>query len=535
MPLFRGHKGPVLDTAFNPFNEQQVVSCSDDGKILLWDIPKDYSFHKYVDENDNIKDMTEPTRVLSGHTKKVGHVEFHPCAENVLASCSMDYTVKIWNTETGKVELTLPHRDLVTSFAFNYNGSLLVTTSRDKKLRIWDIRSGKVISEGNGHTGAKPSRVVWLGNTDRIITTGFSKMSDRQVGVWDVNDIGKGPIGGFLVIDSSSGVLIPVFDESNSILYIAGKGDGNIRYYEYENDVLYELSQYSSVDPQRGFTVAPKSTVNVKENEILKSFKTVNDLSIEPVSFIVPRRSELFQDDIYPDAPSSKAAISAEDWFAGKEVNGPLLLSMESVFNGTESSLKESSAGVKITENKAKEDDSAAKEVAEKEKKKDLERVAAKEREIAEKNVAASSGNVDDVLKSSDKVNTLLSKVNDASDDEDTHFLSGGKEDDWEEIKKPSPEKEEKKKEEKKVEPKAEKVEAKAEKVATKAEAKLVEKEASPAAGKTGAPTLKATVEKLAGLVDHLEGQVSKLTAASLEKDDRLAALEKKIDEWLRR
>ena len=181
VPLFRGHKGPVLDTQFNPFNQQQIVSCSDDGKICLWEIPEDYSFHKYLDESDNIKDITEPIKVLSGHTRKVGHVEFHPCAENVLASCSMDYTVKIWNLETGKDEITLQHKDLVTSLAFNYNGSLLATTSRDKKIRIWDIRSGKILSEGPGHTGAKPSRVVWLGNTDRIITTGFSRLSDRQV------------------------------------------------------------------------------------------------------------------------------------------------------------------------------------------------------------------------------------------------------------------------------------------------------------------------------------------------------------------
>lgn len=33
-------------------------------------------------------------------------------------------------------------------------------------------------------------------------------------------------------IDTSSGVLMPFYDSDLGILYLAGKGDGNIRYYE---------------------------------------------------------------------------------------------------------------------------------------------------------------------------------------------------------------------------------------------------------------------------------------------------------------
>lgn len=556
VPLFRGHKGPVLDTAVNPFNDQQVVSCSEDGKILLWEIPEDYSFHHYVDDDDKVKDIVTPAKVLSGHTRKVGHVEFHPCAENVLASCSLDYTVKIWNVETGKDEITLQHKDLVTSFAFNYNGSLLATTSRDKKLRIWDIRTGQVISEGAGHTGAKPLRVVWLGNTDRILTTGFSRLSDRQVGIWDVNDIGKGPIDGFLVIDSSSGVLIPIYDDSNNILYLAGKGDGNIRYYEYDDDELYELSQYSSTDPQRGFASAPKIKVNLRENEILKSFKTVNDHAVEPISFIVPRKSELFQDDIYPDAPSDKPAISAADWFSGKNVNGPLLVNMESIYDGTAPEVRDSTPAVSISEKKSeKESTPAPKEGT----------PAPKEATPAATPSSASvpatpkeeSSSVDDVLKSSDKVDSLLSKVVDESDDEDTHRIEESKDDDWEEVKKPeaaspSPEKELKKeikneevkkevKLEPKAEPKAEKVEPKAEKSEPKMEPKKVSPEPKAASTETkepaamGQPTLRATVDRLAKLVDSLEKQVTILTESGVEKNDKIALLEAKLDELLRK
>ncbi|KAK6199261.1 uncharacterized protein RJT21DRAFT_115057 [Scheffersomyces amazonensis] len=566
VPLFRGHKGPVLDTAFNPFNKQQIASCSDDGKILLWDIPEDFSFHKYLDEDDNIKDITEPTKILSGHTRKVGHIEFHPAAENVLASSSLDYSVKIWNLETGKAEITLQHKDLVTSFAFNYNGSLLATTSRDKKLRIWDIRSGKIISEGPGHTGAKPSRVVWLGNTDRIATTGFDRLSDRQIGIWDINNIEKGPIDGFLIIDSSSGVLIPYFDPSNSILYIAGKGDGNIRYYEYENDILYDLSQYSSTDPQRGFAVAPKSSVNVKENELIKSYKTVLDNLIEPISFIVPRRSELFQDDIYPDCPSGEPALSASEWFGGKEVNGPLLMSMEAIYEGTAPIIRESTPSVSI---------SAVKEEVKKVEEKPKVEIKKSEtpKPVSIESSPAPPKKVDELLASSEQVNKLLNKVVDQSDDEDD--VQQDDKDEWEEVKKPEiistiPSRETPKVETPKVEtPKIETPKVVTPKIETpkvvtpKVETPVVKtpvdtpkveepktetlepavstaKEASPAPSTSpvktaGAPTLKATVEKLHSIVENLESHILKLTEAGLEKDERLKSLEDKIEQLLKK
>ncbi|KAI3406478.2 CRN1 [Candida oxycetoniae] len=642
--LFRGHKGPVLDTAFNPFNQQEVASCSDDGNISIWKIPEDYSFHKYIDENEQVKDITVPVQVLLGHTKKVGLIEYHPCAEDVLASSSLDYTVKIWNLKTGKDEITLQHKDLVTSFAFNYNGSLLATTSRDKKLRIWDIRKGVIISEGAGHTGAKPSRVTWLGNTDRVVTTGFSRLSDRQIGIWDIHNIEKGPIDGFLVIDSSSGVLIPFFDNETSMLYLAGRGDGNIRYYEYENDILYELSQYASTDPQRGFAVAPKHSVNVKENEVVKAFKTVSDNSIEPISFIVPRRSELFQSDIYPDCPSTTPALSAEEWFGGKVVNGPILMTMEAVFEGKEPTLKESKVSSTVpakkqsSETEKEKETSPAKKAEEKEKEKKKETKTGLAKESKDDVVKTNSTikqNVDDLLKNSNEVGNLLNRVVDLSDDENPDQTPYDNEEDWEEVEKadlksgsPSKHKEskedddddlnlelekkdesaspkDKEKEQKKktseeteatditeskekgesiankesTDKSTSTVEAENLKSSTQGEAETSTKIDSPVSnpdtltkenepstkidspvsnpdtltkenepsksqsaaiindGQNGVkpkPTLVSTVEKLATLVTQLETQISILQNSALEKNERLKALERKIDSLLK-
>jgi coronin-1B/1C/6 len=117
----------------------------------------------------------------------------------------------------------MQHIDIVQSMSFGSNGALLVTTCRDKKFRIWDLRQQNPAYEGPGHSGAKNSRAVWLGDLDRIATTGFSKMSDRQLGLWDVRSPTE-PIGGFQMLDSMSGVCMPFWDDGTKCLYLAGKG-----------------------------------------------------------------------------------------------------------------------------------------------------------------------------------------------------------------------------------------------------------------------------------------------------------------------
>lgn len=109
--------------------------------------------------------------------------------------------------------------------------------------------------------------------------------------------------------------------------------DGNIRYYEYENDKFEYLTEYKSADPQRGIAFLPKRGVDLHDNEVLRGFKTVNDSYIEPISFIVPRRSEMFQSDIYPPTTGLRPGTTASEWLGGKTALPPKI-SLESVYDG---------------------------------------------------------------------------------------------------------------------------------------------------------------------------------------------------------
>ncbi|KAJ3288432.1 Coronin-2B [Borealophlyctis nickersoniae] len=324
LPVYNGHTAAVLDTDFNPFNDHVVASASEDTRVMVWTIP----------EGGPTDHISTPALTLNGHGRKVGHVLFHPTADNLLASASADFTIKLWDISKGaeKQELT-GHTEVIQALSWDWTGSLLTTTCKDKKLRVFDVRANKIVQEVQAHQGVKGARVVWMGNSERICTTGFSRSSDRQVFIWDSKNLSE-PLKQE-VIDTASGMLIPHYDGDTGMLFLAGKGDGNIRYYEWNDEEkgLHYLTEYGSRDPQRGIGFLPKRAVNVAECEIARAFKVTPTL-VEPISFKVPRKSDAFQSDIYPDCISGEPSLTVDEYFAGK-TKEPKLMSLESGFTAS--------------------------------------------------------------------------------------------------------------------------------------------------------------------------------------------------------
>lgn len=308
VPLVSVHKAAVLDLDFNPFNEHLIASVSEDCNVCITGIP----------QGGLTENISTPLQTLSGHRRKVGTANFHPAANNVLATSSADFTVKLWDVEQGEEMFsTGGHTDLISAVSWNADGSLLVSGCRDKKLRVIDPRGQTIVTETVCHEGVKGLRALWLGNKDKILSVGFSKLSEREYALWDPRNMEKALCRKNL--DSNSGVIMPFYDNENSILYLAGKGDGNIRYYEVvdEEPYIYFLSEFMNSSPQRGMGLLPKRACNVATCEVARLFKIHRDM-VEPISFSVPRKSDLFQDDIYPPCFAGVPTMTAAEYKSGK-------------------------------------------------------------------------------------------------------------------------------------------------------------------------------------------------------------------------
>jgi len=310
-PVVAGHKSTVLDLDFNPFNDSLIASASEDCTSKIWGIP----------EGGLKQQLTDPLQTLTGHKRKVGSVKFSPTANNILATTSTDYSVKIWDIEKGKdvASVDASHTDIIQSADWNRNGSMLATSCKDKKVRIIDPRQKKIAQEVEAHGGVKGSRVIYLG-MDKLFSVGFSKSSEREFAIWDARNLGTKLTG--QTVDSASGLLMPFYDEDTNIIFIGGKGDGNIRYYEIVDDStqIYYLSEFKSATPQRGLCTLPKRAVSTGDCEIVKMLK-VGTKTLEPISFQVPRKSDVFQDDIFPDCYAGEPALTADEWLSGKDAD----------------------------------------------------------------------------------------------------------------------------------------------------------------------------------------------------------------------
>jgi len=307
-PLVTGHSGEVLDIDFSPFNDNIIASVSEDGYCKVWKIP----------DGGLTEALNTPAQSLSGHKRKVGTLNFNPVASNILATSSADYTVKIWNVETGQTVNDVPgHADIIQSATWDYTGNLFATACKDKNVRVLDPRANSIIATVEAHPGVKGMRCLYLANKEKLFTMGFSKTSERQFSLFDPRKLGE-PLR-TENIDTAAGILMPFFDPDTSILFLAGKGDGNIRYYEVVDEAPYIhfLTEYKSATPQRGMGWTPKLAMDLNACEITRMLK-LTATAIEPISFCVPRKSDVFQDDLYPPTFSGEPTVNAEQWASGK-------------------------------------------------------------------------------------------------------------------------------------------------------------------------------------------------------------------------
>ena len=71
-------------------------------------------------------------------------------------------------------------------------------------------------------------------------------------------------------MDQAAGVMMPFYDTDTNMLYLAGKGDGNVRYYEILADTphVFDCDVYRSTVSARGMAWVPKRGLDTTKNEV---------------------------------------------------------------------------------------------------------------------------------------------------------------------------------------------------------------------------------------------------------------------------
>jgi WD40 repeat protein len=119
------------------------------------------------------------------HTAEILSVVVSPNGTQfATAAANNDNSVVLWDFATGApITQFTEHTDSLLTLAFNDDGSQLVSGSRDRTLRIWDLQRAEIVRDFVGHstTGARGVVAVY-GPGDRTILSGGA---DGSVRLWD--------------------------------------------------------------------------------------------------------------------------------------------------------------------------------------------------------------------------------------------------------------------------------------------------------------------------------------------------------------
>ncbi|KAG5647304.1 protein with putative role during mitosis [Asterophora parasitica] len=156
--VLTGHRSPVTRVAFHP-QYSIIASASEDATVKIWDW-----------------ETGEFERTLKGHTKAIMDVEFDHKGH------LLDLFIKIWDSQNEwKNTKTFPgHDHSVSAVRFMPGDQFIVSASRDRTIRVFDIASTHLVRTISGH--AEWVRCVVPSDDGRLLASGSK---DHTVRIWD--------------------------------------------------------------------------------------------------------------------------------------------------------------------------------------------------------------------------------------------------------------------------------------------------------------------------------------------------------------
>ncbi|XP_069362142.1 coronin-7 isoform X1 [Maniola hyperantus] len=304
MPLLHAHSDTITDMEFSPFHDGLLLTGSQDSLVKVWHIPP-----------EGLKEsLTTPECTLSQKQRRVENVGFHPVADGLIHVAS-GHELALWDlTQQKEAFVNRDHTEVIQSTSWKKDGKLVATSCKDKKVRIVDPRAASpVLGVANSHQNIKDSRLVWLGDTDRILTTGFDSARLRQIMIRDIRNLSQ--TQKTLELDCSTGVLMPLFDADTNMLFLAGKGDTTILYMELSDREPYLIEGLRhSGEQTKGACLVPKRALRVMEGEVNRVLQLTGS-SVVPIMYQVPRKSyREYHADLYPETSGAVTYVSAPMW-----------------------------------------------------------------------------------------------------------------------------------------------------------------------------------------------------------------------------
>ncbi|KAL5076467.1 hypothetical protein RYX36_015451 [Vicia faba] len=161
-----GCLGSVLDLAITNDN-QSVIAASSSNNLYAWDLNSGRVHH-----------------TLTGHKDKVCAVDVSKASSRHVVSAAYDRTIKVWDLLKGYCTNTIIFHSNCNALCFSSDGQTIFSGHIDGNLRLWDIKTGKLLSEVVAHSLAVTS-ISLSRNGNVVLTSG----RDNSHNLFDVRSL----------------------------------------------------------------------------------------------------------------------------------------------------------------------------------------------------------------------------------------------------------------------------------------------------------------------------------------------------------
>ncbi|GFZ11974.1 transducin/WD40 repeat-like superfamily protein [Actinidia rufa] len=178
-----GYLGSVLDLTTTHDNKS-VIAASSSNNLYVWDVNSGRMQH-----------------TLTGHTDKVCSVDVSKISSRHVVSAAYDRTIKVWDLQKGHVDGHLrlwdiqtgkllsevaAHSLAITSISLSRNGNVILTSGRDNLHNLFDIRSLEVCGtlRASGNRVASNWSRSCISPDDNYVASGSA---DGSVYIWSVS------------------------------------------------------------------------------------------------------------------------------------------------------------------------------------------------------------------------------------------------------------------------------------------------------------------------------------------------------------
>eukprot|EP00357_Protocruzia_adherens_P031747 CAMPEP_0115008104 /NCGR_PEP_ID=MMETSP0216-20121206/21674_1 /TAXON_ID=223996 /ORGANISM="Protocruzia adherens, Strain Boccale" /LENGTH=1245 /DNA_ID=CAMNT_0002375369 /DNA_START=220 /DNA_END=3957 /DNA_ORIENTATION=- len=155
-------------------DDKYLFTCSFDQTAKVWEL----------DKSNDYSNTPKEIQCLKGHSGWVYDVGLNPDeGTHELVTCSVDKSVKLWNWKEGTEIRTYDkgHADCIRRCIFSEDGTKIISAGQDARIVVWDKYNASIIYKLEGHT----TYVLSLASKGSILVSGST---DKTIRVWDLEE-----------------------------------------------------------------------------------------------------------------------------------------------------------------------------------------------------------------------------------------------------------------------------------------------------------------------------------------------------------